>query len=356
MKGKCGNWAILAVAVCWALLGNSTTGTAQEVTLRVANYGGSFTESQRKYAGDVFSKLTGVRIEYIDGNPTDHLAKLIASRGRDVPFDVVYLDDDVQKNAVAAGVLAKLDTSLVPNLGNLYNEAKSKEGYGPGMIFFSVGLAYNPDKFKEAGLPEPTSWEDLWRPELAGKVAVPDLSKSYGRAFLVMAAKLAGGDEVNIEPGIDKIAQLKAHSYPASSATMGTLFQSGEIWAGPWVNGRAWGLIDKGAPLRFIHPKEGGTGHMTTIDVVEGTPHPEEAHAYLNFVLGPLPQLGQAYDIPYGPTNMLLAPVLAHYPDLARKFPSSPEDLKQLYLVDWSVINRDIAKISDLWNRRVLTQ
>src|SRR5205823_5970110 len=86
------------------------------VTLRIANYGGAFTASQKKYAADVFSQRTGIKIEFIDGNPKDHLAKMIASKGREAPYDVVYLDDDIQASAIAAGVVQKLDPAQVPNL------------------------------------------------------------------------------------------------------------------------------------------------------------------------------------------------------------------------------------------------
>ena len=288
---------------------------AQEVTLRVANYGGAFTASQKKYAADLFTQRTGIKIQFIDANPADHLAKLIAGRGREAPFDVVYLDDDVQAKAAEAGVIEKLDPALVPNLRFVYDEAKNKGGYGPGMIFYSVGIAYNVEKMKQAKI-DIQSWADLWDPRLAGKVAVPDLSTIMGRDFLMAATLLAGGDENSLIKGVEKIATLKAHSYYTSSATLATQIQSGEVWAAPWINGRAWGLIDKGVPLAYVLPKEGGFGNMTTIDMVKGTKYAKEAQAYINMVLDPLPQLGQANEIPYGPTNKLLAPVLAAYPEM----------------------------------------
>jgi putative spermidine/putrescine transport system substrate-binding protein len=335
------------------MLATAVPAWAQDVTLRVANYGGAFTASQKKYAADLFTQRTGIKVQFIDGNPADHLAKLVASRGREAPFDVVYFDDDVQAKAVDAGVLERLDPALVPNLRFVYDEAKGKAGFGPGILFYSVGIAYNVDKLKQAKV-EIQSWNDLWDPRLAGRVAVPDLSTIMGRNFLMAATHLAGGDESSLIKGIDKIATLKAHSYYTSSATLATQMQSGEVWAAPWINGRAWGLIDKGAPLAFVLPKEGGFGNMTTIDVVRGTKHPKEAHAYVNMVLDPLPQLGQANEIPYGPTNRLLAPVLAAYPEMAKKFPSSPKDLQQLRQVNWPVYNKNHEAAVDAWNRRVI--
>src|SRR6185437_6219863 len=105
------------------------------------------------------------------GNPSDQFAKMLAARGREPPFDVVLLDDAVQTAAIKAGVLAKLDPAQVPNLKHLYSVSLNKDGYGPHAILFSVGIVYRKDKLKEAGIPEPTSWEDLWDPRLAGHIS-----------------------------------------------------------------------------------------------------------------------------------------------------------------------------------------
>ena len=341
----------LVATACLLLAGASL---AQDVTLRIGNYGGAFTASQKKYAADIFTQRTGIKIQFIDGNPTDHLAKMIASKGREAPYDLVYLDDDVQAKAEETGVLLKLDPAQVPNLKNLYDEARNKSGYGPGILFYSIGIAYNVEKLNQAGITNVTSWNDLWDPRLAGRVAVPDLSTIMGRNFLVAGARLNGGNEKDPLKGISKISTLKAHSYYTSSATLATLFQSGDVWAAPWINGRAWGMIDKGAPMKFILPKEGGYGNMTTLDVVAGTKFSKEAHAFLDFVLDPLPQLGQANDVPYGPANKTLAPVLAAYPELSKKFPSSPADLKKLVLVDWSAYNKLHDSSVEAWNRTVI--
>ena len=72
-----------AATIAIGVMGGPGLPVAQQssLTLRVANYGGVFTAAQKKYAGDLFTARTGVKIEYIDANPPDHLAKLIASKG-----------------------------------------------------------------------------------------------------------------------------------------------------------------------------------------------------------------------------------------------------------------------------------
>ena len=106
---------------------------------------------------------------------------MLAARGRQPPFDVVLLDDAVQDAAIKAGVLAKLDPELVPNLRKLYPRARNPQGYGPYAIFYSIGIVYNKDKLKAAGIAEPTSWADLFNPKLAGHISIPDISLPQGR-------------------------------------------------------------------------------------------------------------------------------------------------------------------------------
>jgi putative spermidine/putrescine transport system substrate-binding protein len=344
----------LALIAGMLLTGTATAQQQSDVTIKVANYGGQFTAAQKKYAGELFTKRTGVKVQYIDANPADHLNKMIAARGREAIYDVVYLDLDIQANAIKAGVLEKFDASKVSNVAHLYPQTVSKDGYGPGMMIYSIGIAYNPQKFKDAGIPAPTSWADLWDPRLAGKVIVPDLSAIQGRAFLVAATRLAGGNEGQLEKGIAKIAELKYHSIYTSSAQVEALFPTGDIWAAPFADGRSWGLIDKGVSVAFVRPKEGAVVSIGTLDVAKGSKYPKEAYEYINTVLDPYSQLGQAYELPFGPTNALLAPVLKAYPEVSKKFVASLDDLKQGYIPDWTTYNTNAEKAIDLWNRQVV--
>lgn len=326
---------------------------AQSSTLRVACYGGVFTAAQAKFAGALFTARTGIKIQWIDGNPTDHLAKMIASRGRAAPFDVVYYDDLVQDAAIGANVVMKIDPTLVTNLDHLYDIAKQRDGYGPAMNFYAVGLVYNTKIFKDSNIAEPTSWNDMWNPQFAGHIALPDITQSTAKDIVVATARLLGGDERNADAAFAKLAQIRPLYYYQSSADLEAKMSSGDAWIVPWNNARPAALIDKGVPLKVVYPKEGGFGHETVIDVVAGTPHIKEAMTFVNYVIDPLNQLGQAYEVPYGPTNKLLASVIGAYPDLAKRFPSSPADLEKLYRPDPKVVNANTAKWVDMWNRVV---
>jgi putative spermidine/putrescine transport system substrate-binding protein len=324
--------------------------SAEPITLRVTTNGGDFEQFSEQYLGQRFTADTGIKIEYIAGNPPDQVQKLIASRGRPVPFDVAGLDDKTQPEAIAANTLMKLDPAEVPNLAHLYDAARQKDGYGPAMLFWSWGLIYNERAFHDAGIPPPTSWNDLWNPKLAGKVAIADIAGPGGVDFVLKAAQLAGGSETNLTPGLEKIAKLHVQSYYSSSNDIRTKLLSGDVWAAPWNNGRSWNLIDAGFPGRFIYPKEGGFLHTSTIDVVAGTKYPKEAQRYINYNLDPLYQLALLY-FPYGPVTSSLDQVLKDYPELAKKVPTG--SLSELSVPDWKTVFSQYADLVDQWNRIV---
>jgi len=341
-------------AVAIALTIGTTAALAQQrsdVTLRVASFAGPFGEALQKYAFDLFTRRTGIKVEVQFANPADFLAKMIASRGREAPFDVVCLDDDVTAAAVGAGVLQKLDPSIVTNLKHLYPDAVNKDGYGATLFFFSFGIAYNKDSLKKAGVPEPQSWNDLWDPRLAGRVSVPDIINIQGRDFVVQMARMNGGSEATPEIGIDKIAQIKAHSYYTASSTLQAQLESGDVWVAPWNNMRAASMSDRRLPIGFATPKEGAIGNTDTVSLVAGSRHPKEAQMLINDMLDPFAQLGMAKLLPTGPSTTLLAAVIAADPDWARKAPVTPEAHKALYLPDWSVFNKNLKKATDHWNR-----
>lgn len=340
--------AAIAVAA-WA--GPATA--QQNVTLRVGSFAGPFGEALQKYAFDLFTKRTGIKVEVAFANPADHLAKMIASRGREPPFDIVCLDDDVTALAKQAGVLAKLDPSIVTNLQHLYPQARDKDDRYATLFYFSMGIAYNKDKLKAAGIPEPKSWNDLLDPRLSGHIAIPDIINIQGRDFVIQMAKLNGGDESSPEKGIDKIAQIKAHSYYTASSTLQAQMESGDVWVAPWNNMRAAAMADRRLPIGFVIPKEGGIGNTDTVGLVAGSRHPKEAQMLINYMLDPFAQLGMSKLLPTGPSNRLVEAVVLADKELAAKAPATPEAHKQLYLPNWEVFNKNLKKATDYWNRKI---
>jgi putative spermidine/putrescine transport system substrate-binding protein len=340
-----------------AAFGGARAADFRNVTLRVAHFGGTYMRDQQLFVGRIFEQQTGAKVEWVEGNPPDHLAKIIAQRGMAPPFDVVYLESYQQAQAIDQGLLERIDPANVPNLKELYPQATVTPGYGPGVIIYSMGLIYNQKEFKRLGLPTPTSWKVLWDPKLAGRVGTQDINAVAGQHLLVAAALLNGGDETKVDPGIEALSKIKFHSFSSSAADLQTKITNGDVWAAIIINGRAWNIIDQRAPVGFVLPDNGngtaGFGAVTTVDVVKGSSNKAAAEVFINTVLSAGAQLGQSMSTPYAPSVRTLERVLSLHPDVQKRFPSAAE-LAKLYWVKWTKSVRDAyPQWADQWNRRV---
>ena len=54
------------------------------------------------------------------------------------------------------------------------------------------------------------TYNDLTHPKLAGRLSIPDITSGGGLANFAAIAHAAGGDEENVEPGLDLIKRMNA--------------------------------------------------------------------------------------------------------------------------------------------------
>src|SRR6476661_10100658 len=112
-------WVGLVLAT--TALGGGTVAMAQQKTMYVAGYGGSYEQTMRKEVLPAFEKQANVKIEYVAGNSTDTLAKLQAQKGNQ-QIDVAIVDDGPMYQAVALGFCR--DLAKAPIYDDIYDVAK----------------------------------------------------------------------------------------------------------------------------------------------------------------------------------------------------------------------------------------
>src|SRR5947209_15174227 len=117
---------------------------AQQKTLYVAAYGGSFEQTMRKAVFPAFEQTHGLKIEFVAGNSTDNLARLQAQKGNQ-QIDVAILDDGPMYQAVALGFCAPL--AKAPIYDQLYDLAKVPSGKALMVGMNGTGLVYNKKAF-----------------------------------------------------------------------------------------------------------------------------------------------------------------------------------------------------------------
>ncbi|WP_248927943.1 ABC transporter substrate-binding protein [Paenibacillus hamazuiensis] len=329
--------------------GKEAASQLDEKELSISAYGGNFEEIYKDRIIPAFEKKYGVKVTYKGNTSVQTLAALNASKSATPLFDVAVVDDGPFFQGKADGLWAPLDPNVVTNLSNLHPNLLEPDHVGAVLGSWAIGLSYNTQVFKEKGWQPPTSWNDLLRPEFAGKVFTNDLNNSYGLIGLVMMAAANGGGVDNMEPGFAKLKELLPKmTIAASTAQVEQLLQRKEAWIGVWGSGRLYTLADKGVPLQFVYPKEGTPALASMVTAVNNAPHPKLAQLFVNFVLSEDIQSILAETQKYGPSNKnvkLSEATKAQVP--------SPEQIQKMIKLDHTKINKLRSEWSDRWMREV---
>ncbi len=331
-----------------ALAVASSISHAEEKTLYLAAYGGSTEALFKEVVIPEWEKKTGAKVVYVSGNSTDTLAKLRAQEGNQ-EIDIAFVDDGPMTQAINFGYCEKVDDATFTDL---YDAARMPENKAIGVGIVATGLAYNKELFAKKGWDAPTSWSDLADPKYKGMVSVPPITNGYGLHALIMAAKISGGGESNIEPGF-KLFESKIDSnvlvYEPSSGKMSELFQNGEIAMSVWGSGRLKSLADTGFPGEFAYPKEGAVNLLIGACPVVNSDVPELAQDFLKFIVSPEMQQHFAVKKGWGPVNRKTELTEAQVGAL----PVGPNRVDKLVTIDYTIVNKARGDWTKQWTRRI---
>ncbi len=178
---------------------------------------------------------------------------------------------------------ATVTPDRVPNMRLVHPSLRRSDNRGIGHSISALGLIYNKNLVRTP----PDSWKALWDPQWRGKVGMFD----NNFIPLVLAARLNGGTEENIDPGF-RIWAENAKNLRALVTTndqLKNLIVTGEALFGPFFATifKFWEL--EGAPLAFVPPKEGVVAFPIYLQIVKGS-SPEQiavAEAVINDLLSP---------------------------------------------------------------------
>ncbi len=252
-----------------------------------------------------FEKETGIKVNYdmYDGNETLETKLLAGNSG----YDVVVPSASFLERQIKAGVYQKLDKSKLPNLKNMDPEVMQRAAlHDPGnehavvYMWGTNGIGYNPDKLAKALPNAPVdSWALVYEPENASKL------KSCGIALLDSPTEIAKtvlnylGKDPNSESADDlalveaKLMKIRPYiRYIHSSQYINDL-ANGEICVAVGYSGDVLQARDRAeeaknnVTVKYAVPKEGTVIWFDMMAIPKDAPHPNNAHAWVNFIMKP---------------------------------------------------------------------
>lgn len=310
--------------------------------IALLGYGGPFDAVTKKYVADPFTAATGIPVT-IRGGSSDLTSSLLVQKDRP-QYDLVHIGFDAYTLLQQSNVFDAIDPAQIPNFAHLYKIARATHGLATTIT--AVTIVYNTEKIKRPI----TSWNDLWDPAFKGHVAIEKLPATYGIDTLVMAARLAGGSEKNIDAGFRKLQALKPNlgAIYTNSSQCQQLFEQGGTWIAPWYSGRVASTVKAGVPVAAASTKEGEPVYLTMLCPLKGKWNPWVAQ-FMNMHLAVNVQEAFAKEFASGPSrDDVKLP-----PDIAKNVPYGPEQVGKLIQFDWNAIVPHLDEWTQRFNREI---
>jgi putative spermidine/putrescine transport system substrate-binding protein len=309
--------------------------------LVVGIWGGAQERITREFIAEPLMREHGVEIEYVLGGTVERRARAYSERGRP-SFDVIYLNIFESRQAVRDGVTQA--PREIAGWDDLYDLARIG---GYGVAFNAVTPVYD-RTMVEAPM---TAWADFWREDLAGRIAWPSYPGAQGTSALLMAARINGGDEFDIDPGFEAIAELKPFAaFQSSQAQLYGMFDADQVAASAEFGSFTQKYADTQNPdIVVSKPSEGMPVAMNVACITEGTENQALAEAWVSLHLSEACQRAYAEEIYYGPTiRSLELP-----PEIAAKCVYGADDVANLIDFDWEHVIAQQAAWSSRFNREI---
>jgi len=311
--------------------------------MRMYNFDGNLGDFYTKHWYGPFMEKFDVKMDFIrlKGSRAP-LEKVQAQINAGQPeTDVLPLHPDQVIFAKRNDLMRNVTRSEIPESKNFYDQFFTE--YGPNLVLWCYGLAYNTEKVK----PAPTSWKILWDKQYAGKVALNEGLKDQTLQMVNLAFK---GSPYPVDAETFKhLSDIRPGlvSLWGSGADAEQLFRNDEIVMTPFWNGRVTKLKKEGLPLEFATPDEGFFVRSSVYGVPKNARNPEMALEWLNWVMGKGPQK-KMVEFGYGTPNKLVE----HTPEEAKAvIVADPEVVKKAVKEDFTRILDKSASWTDMWTK-----
>jgi putative spermidine/putrescine transport system substrate-binding protein len=313
------------------------------------SYGGPYEEIIRQRIIEPFEEETGIKVVYdAVGSSSQDYAKIKATGGRP-GFDVVVMTASQALQGCQEGLLEKLPVDVISEISALSPRLVAVAGpCGAVHEVQYMSLLYRTDRVTGV----PSSWDLLLDPALAGRVILPTFQNIMAVNLLQVMSVMKGGGLVdNLDPGFAAMTSIAKQSigFEQSSAILESYIKDGSVWAMPFWNGRAQLLVDSGAPVDYVRPKEGTIPLIATLSVPVGAENKAAAYRFINFFLRKSSQEAWVAGYRVGSARPDIV-----VPEELRERQISEAELDALLLPDLAQMATHMPEWSERWDRDVV--
>ena len=234
-----------------------------------------------------FEKATGIETKMDLFADNDELfAKLKAGNPG---YDVIVPTNDNLERMIKANMVIPLDKAKIPNFSNIDTPFQDAS-FDPGRKFSipymwgTLGIGYRKSKVEATAV---DSWKLLMDSDaLAGRISLlGDAQNCIGIALKYLGFSFNSTNAEELKKAEELLIKQKKNIKVFADDNGQDLLASGEVDACMEWNGDILQVMGEDEDLAYVVPTEGSLLWQDTMAIPVGAPHPENAHAFLNFIL-----------------------------------------------------------------------
>lgn len=205
-------------------------------------------------------------------------------------YDVIVPTNDYVERMIVAGMLEQLDHDKIPNFSNV--APAFQDGiFDPGRKFSmpymwgTIALGYRISEVENGEAP--TSWKTMYdSDQYAGRLSLlGDAQNVIGHALMYLGYSFNSVDPAENKQAEELIIANKPNIKVFADDNGQDLLASGEVDLAQEWNGDILQVMEEDDDISLTVPQEGGLLWQDCLCVPTGAPHPENAHAFINFLL-----------------------------------------------------------------------
>jgi spermidine/putrescine transport system substrate-binding protein len=236
-----------------------------------------------------FTKETGIKVVMSTYDSNEALyakIKMVDAKG----YDLIVPSTDYVARMRKEGLLAPLDKSKLANLGNLDPKLMNRpfdpdNTYSVPYMWGSTAIAVNT---KDPAAASVSTFADLWKPELKGKLLLPnDMRGVLGMGLKRLGHSLNETDPAKVGQACDLLMPLMASVRVFDSDSPKQALLNNEVQVAVLWNGEAFIAAGENPDIRYVYPKEGFSLWVDNLCIPKNAANVENAHIFIDYLLRP---------------------------------------------------------------------
>lgn len=273
---------------------------------------------------ECFELVYGIKVNRDEFSSMEEMYAKLSAGGS--AYDVIHITDYIVELTIRQGLLQKLDHNRLPVLTD-FDPNYLNLPYDPNNEYtmpYQAGtdaIVINTEKVENL----PASWEDLWKPEYAGRIVSIDDSRAIiGLTLLTLGYSPNTTDPAQLTEAKNKLAQLVPNIRLFDSDSPKTALIAGEVDLGIVWTAEAVLAQRENPAIQYIYPSEGAILWLDNYAIPTEAPHLDAAYAWLNYTMQNDLFWLMLQDFPYtNPSKASLDYAKTNQPDLYNAYMNS---------------------------------